>query len=467
MMKVPFFSQITAIACLTLKDNLRSKVFLILLGTGVTVTGISLFFPVIGGIKEKLLLVEYVCLKSITFFGMIIAAVLAATSIPKDTEDKSIYSVITKPVSRISLILGKILGVIYVVGITTAFLGGFSVLIIKYAVPVCSTESVEPGEITTNNDHYKSVNLHTGIASAGYFTARKQILSATQTVKGEHRKSYGGTIWIDGGKGTSIWSISGLQSVSLGEYLEVELDPVLEGAEFFATLKFVAINPSTGERDAMIINAKPGEKFSLFIASSMVKGSDDFVVEISAEDSSQYFGLNKDRVKVFYNSGSFEYNFLKAVVIIFFQIMLIIFIGVAGSTFLKTPAVSIFFVLFFFLCGYSVDYLKDFSVVIASGSSVDHHGHSHLHEHDDEHESESDGKKDGVVTATANNMIKYLFEALTYVIPNFNKFNSEIYILNRVDIPVKNLFLLLGYASIYFSACVGASTLIVRKQEIL
>ena len=38
---------------------------------------------------------------------MIIAAVLAATSIPKDIEDKSIYSVITKPVCRISLILGR------------------------------------------------------------------------------------------------------------------------------------------------------------------------------------------------------------------------------------------------------------------------------------------------------------------------------------------------------------------------
>ena len=69
MVNASFFNQITAIAWLTLKENLRSRVFLILLGTGVAVTSISIFFPVIGGIKEKLLLVESICLKSITFFG--------------------------------------------------------------------------------------------------------------------------------------------------------------------------------------------------------------------------------------------------------------------------------------------------------------------------------------------------------------------------------------------------------------
>ena len=337
-------------------------------------------------------------------------------------------------------------------------------LLIRYAVPVNVIGEGVPGTTVINSSQHKNMMLNTEIAGSGYLTARKQILSATQTVRGEHRKSYEGTIWVDGGKGTSIWTISGLQSVGLGEYLEVELEPVIEGAEFFLPLKLNGINPTTGEKETMVVNAKPGEKFSIFIASRMVQGSNDFVVEISAEDPKHYFGLNQEKVNVFYNSGCFEYNFLKAVLIIFFQIMLIIFIGVAGSTFLKTPAVSIFFVLFFFLCGYSVDYLKDFSVVIASEGSEDHHGHSHSHVH--EHESESEGKEGGVVTDAANNMIKYLFGALTFVIPNFSKFNSEIYILNRVDIPVKNLFLLFGYASIYFSACVGVSTVIVRKQEI-
>ena len=465
-MNVSFFNQIKAIAWLTLKENLRSRVFLVLLGTGVAVTSISIFFPVIGGIKEKLLLVESICLKSITFFGMIIAAVLAATSIPKDIEDKSIFSIITKPVSHIGLILGKILGVIYVVGITTLFLGAFSVLLIRYAIPVNLVEEAVSRETASNSLQHKNIKLNTEIANAGYLTARKQVLSVTQTVKGEHRKSYEGTIWVDGGKGTSIWTMSGLKSVGLGEYIEMELDPVLEGGEFFVPLKLSAINHETGEREALVVNAKPGEKFSIFIDSRMAMGSNDFVVEISAEDPEHYFGLNQEKVKVFYNSGSFEYNFLKAVMIIFFQIMLIIFIGVAGSTFLKTPAVSIFFVLFFFLCGYSVDYLKDFSVVIASESSHDHHGHNHGHDDEDDHESESDEKGVGVVTKAANNMIKYLFGALTYVIPNFKKFNSEIYILNRVDIPLKKLFFLFGYASIYFSACIGGSMVIVRKQEI-
>ncbi|MGR3178825.1 MAG: ABC transporter permease [Candidatus Anammoxibacter sp.] len=444
-------------AWLTLKENIRSKVFLILLLTGTAVTTVSILFPVIGGVEEKVMLVESMCLKSITFFGMIIAAILSATSIPKDVEDKSIYSIISKPVNRLNLVLGKILGFVYIIGMTTAFLGCFSVLLIRNtASRGLQTDNIAE-DFNNNNNLNEKIKVFSQVDINSMFKARKQTTLVEFSINGEYNVTPGGTKWIEGGKGTAVWTISGLKEVNKGEYLEIEIDPNIDGADSFIPIEVNFINPETDVKETRLIDAVIGEKLILQIDSRFVKGSDLLLMEISPVNSGHYFGAKKEMVKMFYNYNSFEYNFLKATAIIFLQIVLIIFIGVTASTFFKTPAVSILFILFIFLCGFMVDYLKDFGTVINI---------TDLHDHDHNHELAVDEHASSMFIAFLNSVFKNMFSFLTLVIPNFNKFNMESFILNRIDIPIRNMFTLFGYASIYFLSCVGISIAVVRTREI-
>ncbi|MGR3319916.1 MAG: ABC transporter permease [Candidatus Anammoxibacter sp.] len=450
-------NQISAIAWLTLKENIRSKVFLILLFTGTAVTTVSILFPVIGGVEEKVMLVESMCLKSITFFGMIIAAILSAASIPKDVEDKSIYSIITKPVSRLNLVLGKILGFVYIIGMTTAFLGCFSVLLIRNT----ASKGLQTDNITEdfgdNNNVNEAIKVFSQVDTDSMFKARKQMSLVEFSINGEYNVTPGGTKWIEGGKGTAVWTISGLNEINKGKYLEFEIDPNIDGADTFIPLEVNFINPETDVKETRLIDAMIGEKLILQIDSRFVKGSDLLLMGISPMNPGHYFGAKKESVKMFYNYNRFEYNFLKAITIIFLQIVLIIFIGVTASTFFKTPAVSIFFILFIFLCGFMVDYLKDFGTVINI---------SDLHDHNHDHELAVVGQVPSMFITFLNSVFRNMFSLLTLVIPNFNKFNMESFILNRIDIPIRNMFTLFGYAAIYCMLCVGISIAAVRTREI-
>jgi ABC-2 family transporter len=55
--------------------------------------------------------------------GLVFAVFLSTYSIPRELASKTIYSLVTKPVSRLELVLGKTLGVIAVLGIVTLGLG--------------------------------------------------------------------------------------------------------------------------------------------------------------------------------------------------------------------------------------------------------------------------------------------------------------------------------------------------------
>ncbi|MFQ5836140.1 MAG: ABC transporter permease, partial [bacterium] len=68
-------------------------------------------------------LIMDVGLASISFFTALISIFLAAGSICRQIEEKTIYTVLTKPVSRLSFVLGNFLGMIWVILVTLALTG--------------------------------------------------------------------------------------------------------------------------------------------------------------------------------------------------------------------------------------------------------------------------------------------------------------------------------------------------------
>lgn len=88
------------------------------------------------GVQQKFL--EDLSLAVISLFGMILAVVIAAGQFPAEWENKTIYPLLARPVSRGEFLLGKWLGTLLVVLVNLTVIGALFIFILwtkKFPIP--------------------------------------------------------------------------------------------------------------------------------------------------------------------------------------------------------------------------------------------------------------------------------------------------------------------------------------------
>ncbi|MCP4976749.1 MAG: ABC transporter permease, partial [Maribacter sp.] len=181
--------QILVIAKQTFREAVRNKILFIFIILSLITICCSVFMPVVGDGKEKIKIVESMCFRSITFFGTLAAILLSASSIPTDIDNKVLCTVTTKPVKRTNIILGKIIGFIYIVGLLLLIMGSVSYVLIRFT-------AVEQGDQGSN-----------------VLLTREKYDPYSLQITGKPTKKIGNSSWIEGGgKGASVWKFKGLNS---------------------------------------------------------------------------------------------------------------------------------------------------------------------------------------------------------------------------------------------------------------
>ena len=104
------FRRTAAIAANTFRDLVRQKVFYFMVIYGLILIGISLALATIS-FQGQLQTVMDVCLGAMSVFTMLLAVLATAMLLPKDMEDRTLYTILAKPVSRFEYLLGKLAGV--------------------------------------------------------------------------------------------------------------------------------------------------------------------------------------------------------------------------------------------------------------------------------------------------------------------------------------------------------------------
>ncbi len=104
-------SRIIAIARNTLTDLVRQKVFYILLVFALCAIGSSVFMAQLR-VEAQFQMIKDVCLGAMSIFTSLLAILATANFLPKDIEDRTIYTLLSKPVPRFSYLLGKLAGII-------------------------------------------------------------------------------------------------------------------------------------------------------------------------------------------------------------------------------------------------------------------------------------------------------------------------------------------------------------------
>jgi ABC-2 type transport system permease protein len=119
----PFsFSRIYAITINTVTELTRLKVFYVLLVFALVLIGSSIFMAQFS-FQQEFQILKDVSLGAISIFTSLLAIVATARLLPQDLEDRTLYTILAKPVPRFEYVLGKIAGVLLLLAISTLIMG--------------------------------------------------------------------------------------------------------------------------------------------------------------------------------------------------------------------------------------------------------------------------------------------------------------------------------------------------------
>ncbi|MGV3661496.1 MAG: hypothetical protein ACO1TE_15010 [Prosthecobacter sp.] len=99
----------------TMTQLIRMKILVFLLLFCLLSVGMGFAFSVINP-EQQLSLLKSVILGSLQVFSIVFGVVATALLLPKDMEDRTLYTILSKPVPRFDYLLGKLLGVLLLIG---------------------------------------------------------------------------------------------------------------------------------------------------------------------------------------------------------------------------------------------------------------------------------------------------------------------------------------------------------------
>jgi ABC-type Na+ efflux pump permease subunit len=138
-------ARIGAIASNTLLELVRLKVFYFMLLFALLLIGSSAFM-VRFTFQQQFQVLKDVSLGAMSVFTWLLATLATAMLLPKDIEDRTLYTILAKPVPRLEYLLGKLLGVLAMLAIAIVAMSAVFVLVLyaREQVVIAETARATP-----------------------------------------------------------------------------------------------------------------------------------------------------------------------------------------------------------------------------------------------------------------------------------------------------------------------------------
>jgi hypothetical protein len=388
---------IWAVATNTLKQAVRMKiavVFIILLIVLLPAMGVSMTGD--GTLKGRLQTFVSYGFSLTNFLLSLLTIVVSVYSLTSDIQQRQIYTVLTKPIRRFQLLLGKLLGIIL---LDVALLVLFSAVI--YAVIIYTPK------------FYRASQAERAQADNEFFTARAGLIPPEVDVKQEVKDTYNRLektgqlpLGVSDNKVSRENYIEGLtQSIKLGkravavghelvwEFNNVKpLDP---NQSLFIRFKYdVSVNPPdlqvfgrwfAGDDRQLKYGAKVQTPIYTSDRKDLIRTFYEIEVPADSVAEDGYLAVGffnvplnntvvifppEDGLEVLYKADTFTANFLRAVLLILFRLIFLACLGILASTFLSFPVAILFCLAIFFTGTVSGFCLESFDFLSGNLSSV-------------------------------------------------------------------------------------------------
>ncbi len=416
------------------REVIRKKILHLLIGLGILIIVVSPFIPTTDEPDARVKMMLVVFFQVVVLLCIVGVIILSATSLPHEIEDRTIYGILSKPVSRLKIVAGKITGFALLSALVLTILSLVNVVAIQ------RVSSRLPEEFR------------------GILKARNEFAASRFSIQGKSYHVREGIAWIEGGRtGIALWSFSDLyKKLDNKSSLEVEFNLKIDSSrkDVDAIPLVIGIEDAGADQcKTSILSAKIDEPLTVRIDPAIVEKSDTINITVFPILSTDYIGVTQGDVKLFAVQKGFVYNYAKAIGITFLKFLLIITIAVMGSTYLSAP-VSIVSALVVFLCGHILDFVKDFSLMI---QRYDVH----------EHALPAALKKPNVLLVYIDYLIKKPLEWFSVILPDFKRFDSLKFLLKGINIPLETVGVSVGYTALYAGICLFIASVIFKKREFL
>ena len=456
--------RVWAIARLAVKEAVHNKVLLVFLFFIV----ILLFAGWYLQAKENLVRVYVSFITKVTsFFVILVAIFMSAISLPTDMIHKTIHTVVTKPIRRLEIILGRVLGFAAISTFVLAVMAGVSLYWLHRAV------ARHDRWVETQIQQARSDPERTRLGSkrqAQYLQARVPVYGRLKFGAGEGDniiwKSKGKNVgfewdywsFVEGppSKDVAVWEFTDIPLASFGDATELALTTTFTvfrstkgvlGQGVAAKLTF--INPETNQSNASnptVFFVDEYRRKHLKVPRRFVSAKGGLRVEARCLDPTQYVGMNQRDLYLVAGKKSFDVAFLKSMVGTWLQVMILIVVAVTASTFLKGP-VAILTSLAVYFSGSISDYLGRLASGQLTGggpaeAAIRIYGHNNLL-------TDMPDTAGMRVARSLDFVYEHIMQGLLYVIPKLDRFDATALVANGFDVPVwfvwRGILLGLGY----------------------
>jgi hypothetical protein len=135
------FGRIAAITANTFTELTRLKIFYVVLLFALLLIGNSIFMAQLT-FQQEFQVLKDIALGSMSIFTSILAVVATARLIPQDLEDRTIYTILAKPVPRFEYLLGRLAGVLVLLALSMIIMSALFFIVLKVREQIVLRETM-------------------------------------------------------------------------------------------------------------------------------------------------------------------------------------------------------------------------------------------------------------------------------------------------------------------------------------
>lgn len=469
--------RVLAIASLTIKESSRKKLVLVFVVFAILFMFAGWFLSGANANKDLQLSVHVsFVLTSIAWMVFPVALLLSCWGIPEDIRLRSLHTVVTKPVRRSEIVVGRVIGFAIVGTVVIAAMSIVGYVWIQRQIPpeIAKTELISRVPIYGKLEYLdrQGQPAKKGLNTGDVNEFRGYIEGAT--------------------KARAIWTFENLNESSLRFNPATEekelllensmqsfrthkggIDQLVEKEEELEELllhgQFVLENPKKNIRASLpqfairefhqnlnwiprklsSTDEETQETKTYDLLEDLIQDDGTLVVEFRCVDAGQYIGMARPDLFIRLPEKPFSSSYFKSIFGLWMMMVLVVVMGVTASTFVKGPVATLL-LLSVFLMGTVFQHFMDDMLagnlkrtgLLESGIRILTHGNPEVGKEGSLEESAAIQGLDKVTTG--------FLRVASNAIPNFNTFSFKAYTANGFDVPVRSAILPAGFSLLGF-----------------
>jgi len=344
--------RIWSIAILTFREAIHNKVLLSCGFFAVLVVLIRLAVFAVGGREMQVNVEQFtrIALLLILITGAVVTIVLVSPSLSQDIKSKVIHTVIPKPIHRVEILLGKVVGFAGTAALILLIVGTITLVLIRLTVRGTADEGLRNPLAAEVTVPAASIRFSGGSIAYMKRSTRRWI---NPDVKEEDRVPAEAfdpeSVKFTPGQSTVAFdriTPGDLRGQPLRFELRLGVNRYGGGAGQDPEISVVVVNRETGERRLIGRRDVDDDEHKPLIirenAPRRIKVPAGFIGNGSAVDlivrnftPKHRIGIERTDVTLLLADRSYTANFVKSLIILFTEVLLVVVIGVMSSTFLS------------------------------------------------------------------------------------------------------------------------------------